>query len=80
MANRYLNTTVSRLKTSKPNTHVSPSIGSSTAEPLRPILAFLNLVQTVALVVVSLPCVRVAVTSQVDKAFLKAKIKITKLT
>ena len=80
IANKYLNAIVSRLKTSKPNTHVSPSIGSSIAEPLRPSFAFLNLVQIVALVVVPLPCVLVEVTSQMDKVFLKARIKMTKLT
>ncbi len=38
MAKRYLKTIVSRLKTSNPNTHVSPRRSGSAAEPLRPAL------------------------------------------
>ena len=56
MAKRYLNTIVSRLKTSNPNTHVSPSNGSSTAEPLRPTFTFLKVSSTEALVSAVLPC------------------------
>ena len=51
MAKRYLNTIVSRLKTSNPNTQVSPINGSSTAEPLRPTFAFLNIASAVTLLV-----------------------------
>ncbi len=84
MAKRYLNTIVSRLKTSNPNTHVSPSNGSSTAEPLRPIFIFLNIASAVALVVPVLasdaPDVRVVLTWLEDKALRKVRMKITTLT
>ena len=83
MAKRYLNTIVSRLKTSNPNAHVSPSNGSSTAEPLRPIFTFLNIASAVALVVVVLPsdvlAVVVVLTYLADIALRKAKMKITTL-
>ena len=83
MAKRYLNTIVSRLKTSNPNNHVNPSNGSSTAEPLRPTFAFLNISSAKALVVVVLPAkvsnLEVAATCLEDKAFRKARTKITML-
>ena len=83
MAKRYLKKIVSRLKTSSPKIQVSPSSGSSIAEPFRPTFAFLNVVPVAAFVPV-LPClvalsVRVVFTSLDDNALLKAKIKITKL-
>ena len=83
MAKRYLNTIVSRLKTSNPKTHVSPSNGSSTAKLLRPIFTFLT-VATIALVV-PIPTsdvldVRVVLPWLADKALRKARIKITTLT
>ncbi len=81
MAKRYLNTIVSRLKTSNPNTHVSPSNGSSTAEPLRPNFMFLNIASAFALVVPVLasdaPDVRAELTWLEDKALRKARMKIT---
>ena len=83
MAKRYLNTIVSRLKTSNPNTHVSPSNGSSTAEPLRPTFTFVNISSAEALVVLLLPSkvfnLEVAATCLEDKAFRKARTKITML-
>ncbi len=84
MAKRYLNTIVFRLKTSNPNTHVSPSNGSSTAEPLRPIFTFLNIASAIALVVPVLasnvPDVRVVLTWLEDRALRNARMKITTLT
>ncbi len=81
MAKRYLNTIVSRLKTSNPNTHVSPRRGSSTAEPLRPIFTFFNIASAFALVVPALPSnvpeVLVVLTWLEDNALRKAKMKIT---
>ena len=71
MAKRYLKTIVSRLKTSSPNTHVSPSNGSSTAEPLRPTFAFLSAVAAVAFAVLF--------TTLENNALRKARMKITKL-
>ena len=84
MANRYLNTVVSRLKTSRPKTHVRPSNGSSVAEPLRrPSFAFLNVVPAVALVVPVLSFVELSVravfTVLDDNALRKARTKITRL-
>ncbi len=84
MAKRYLNTIVSRLKTSNPNTHVSPSNGSSAAEPLKLIFIFLNIALALALVVPvrhsDAPDVRVVLTWLEDKALRKARMKITTLT
>ena len=84
MAKRYLNTIVFRLKTSNPNTHVSPSSGSSTAEPLRPIFTFLSIALDIALVVPVLasnvPDVRVVLTWPEDRALRNARMKITTLT
>ena len=84
MAKRYLNTIVSRLKTRIPNTHVSPSNGSSTAEPLRPTFAFLNISSAEVLVDVVLPSkvfnLDDAATWLVDNALRNARIKITMLT
>ncbi len=84
MAKRYLNTIVFRLKTSNPNTHVSPSNGSSTAEPLRPIFTFLNIASAIALVVPVLasnvPDVRVVLAWLEDRALRNARMKITTLT
>ena len=54
MAKRYLKIIVSRLKTSNPKTHVNPSNGSSTAEPLRPTFTFLNISSAEAFLVVVL--------------------------
>ena len=83
MAKRYLNTIVSRLKTSNPNTHVSPSNGSSTAEPLRPTFTFLNISSAEALVDVVLPSkvfnLDVAATWLVDKALRNARMKMAVL-
>ena len=83
MAKRYLNTIVSRLKTSSPKTHVRPSNGSSMAEPLRPSFAFLNIVSAVGLVVPVLSfvelSVRAAFTVLDDNALRKARTKITRL-
>ena len=83
MAKRYLNTIVSRLKTSSPNSHVSPSIGSSIAEPLRATFAFFNIVPTAAWIVPALPLVGgsvwVALVWPEDNALLNAKMKITEL-
>ena len=81
MAKRYLNTIVSRLKTSNPNNHVNPSNGSSTAKPLRPTFAFLNISSAKALVVVpsKVSNLEVAATCLEDKAFRKARTKITML-
>ena len=73
MAKRYLNTIVSRLKTSSPNSHVSPSIGSSIAEPLRATLVFFNVSPIVGF------SVQVVLTLLEDRALLKAKMKITEL-
>ena len=84
MAKRYLNTIVSRLKTSNPNTHVSPSNGSSTAEPLRPIFTLLNIASVFALVIPTLssdvPDVRAVLTWLKDKALRNARMKITTFT
>jgi hypothetical protein len=67
------------LKTSNPNTHVSPSNGSSTAKPLRPIFTFRK-IATVALVVLEMPYdVEAGAMWLDDKAFRKAKMKITML-
>ena len=71
MVKRCLNTIVSRLKTSSPKTHVSPSNGSSIADALRPTFAFLNVFAV--LWFVSL------LTSLEDKVFCKAIMKIAKL-
>lgn len=69
MANRYLNAIVSRLNTNKPNSHVSPRIGSSIAEPFRPTFAFLK----VLLVFVLVPAILE------DMAFRRARMKIIML-
>ena len=83
MAKRYLNTIVSRLKTNNPNTHVSPSKGSSTAEPLRPTFTFLNISSAEALVIVVLPSevsnLDVAATWLADNALRNARMKMTML-
>ena len=83
MAKRYLNTIVSRLKTSNPNTHVNPSNGNSTAEPLRPTFTFLNISSAEPLVVVVLFTkvfnLEVAATLLEDKALRNARMKITML-
>ena len=84
MAKRYLKTMVPRLKTSNPNVQVSANKGSSIAEPLRPIFAFLTAVlPTVVSVDEALPAVvlrvRVVFTSLDDRALRKAKTKITRL-
>ncbi len=62
MAKRYLNTMVSRLNASSPNTHVSPSNGRSIAEPLRPSFTFLNLLPAIVLVAAAPPSVRFVLT------------------
>ena len=84
MAKRYLNTIVSRLKTSNPKTHVSPSNGSNTAELFRPIFTFLAMAEAIALVVPVLPSdvlvVRMVLTLLEDRALRKARMKITTLT
>ena len=80
IAKRYLNAIESRLKTSRPKIHVSPSNGSSIAEPLRPILAFFN--KASAVVAVLQPSalnILVELTSLNDNALRKAMMKITKL-
>ena len=83
MAKRYLNTIISRLKNRNPNTHVSPSNGSSTAKPLRPIFTFLNISSAEALVIELLPSkvsnLDVAATWLVDKALRNARMKMTML-
>ena len=61
MAKRYLNTIVSRLKTSSPKTHVSPSNGSSIADALRPTFAFFNVAPAVALVLAEFSFVALSV-------------------
>ena len=83
MAKRYLNTIVSLLKTSSPNTQVNPSNGNNTAEALRPTFAFLN-VDLAGLIVVSVLALvvffaRVSLTSLDDKAVFKAGKKIMEL-
>ena len=84
MAKRYLNTIVSRLKTSNPKTHVSPSNGSNTAELFRPIFTFLAMAAAIALVVPVVPSdvlvVRMVLTLLEDRALRKARMKITTLT
>ncbi len=81
MAKRYLNTIASRLKTSNPNTHVSPSNGSSTAEPLRSIFAFLNIASAFeVLLPFNVLEVCVALTWWVDRTLFSARIKKTRLT
>ena len=83
MAKRYLKTIVSRLKTRSPKIQVSPSSGSSIAEPLRPTFAFFNIVPDAVLVSVLTSfvalCVLAVFTLLTDNAFLKARKKITKL-
>jgi hypothetical protein len=83
MAKRYLNTIVSRLKTSSPKTHVRPSNGSSMADALRPSFAFLNVPTVIIVVAVSTFVVgltaRVAPTLLEDRVLCKAMMKIAKL-
>ena len=49
MAKRYLKIMVSRLNTSNPNIHVSPSNGRRITEPFRATLTFFNLQPAAAL-------------------------------
>jgi hypothetical protein len=77
IAKRYLNTIVSRLKTSNPNTHVSPSNGSSMADPLRPTFTFLNNSWAEALAVVVFPPCALSLTWLEDRVFRKARTKTT---
>ena len=61
MAKRYLNTIVSRLKTSSPKIHVSPSNGSSIADALRLIFALFSVAPAVALVLAEFSFVALSV-------------------
>lgn len=84
IAKRYLNAIESRLKTSRPKIHVSPSNGSSIAEPLRPTLALFNKASAVVVAVVavlqsSALNILVELTPLNDNALRKAMMKITKL-